>query len=119
MSSATTRRPSKAVSGRVSPIQIRSSRQNSRDTRRSEARKTKTANERTAAVGTGEEPGGRGQTTVSRTTSSMEVTPSRSFCRPEPRSEIIPVSIALLRSSTADAPDRISSRTSSPTSITS
>ena len=57
--------------------------------------------------------------TVSRTTSSIVVTPSAIFRRPLPRSVIMPSSIALRRSSRAEAPTRISSRSSSLISITS
>ena len=57
--------------------------------------------------------------TVSLTTSSTVVTPSLTFLSPLWRSEIIPSSTALRRSSRDDAPTRISSRSSSVTSMTS
>src|SRR5215510_24380 len=57
--------------------------------------------------------------TVSRTISSIVVTPSFTLSNPLRRSVIIPSSTALRRSSSADAPTRISSRISSVTSITS
>ena len=57
--------------------------------------------------------------TVSRATSSIVVTPSMTLCRPLRRSVIIPSSTALRRSSSPEAPTRISSRSSSPISMTS
>ena len=57
--------------------------------------------------------------TVSLTISSIVVTPSLTFRSPLLRSVIIPSSTALRRSSSEDAPTRISSRTSSVTSMTS
>jgi len=59
------------------------------------------------------------QATVSRRTSSIVVTPFRIFCRPDSRNVIMPSSIDFLRSSSEEAPIRISSRISSVTSITS
>src|SRR6185503_6667580 len=57
--------------------------------------------------------------TVSLTISSIVVTPSFTLRSPLPRSVIIPSSTALRRSSSPEAPTRISSRSSSLTSITS
>src|SRR5882724_10128042 len=57
--------------------------------------------------------------TVSRTTSSMVVTPPRILWSPDSRRLIIPSSIAFFLNSRAEAPIRINSRISSVTSITS
>ena len=60
-----------------------------------------------------------GYFTVSLATSSIVVTPSITLCRPLRRSVIIPSSTAFLFNSSADAPTRINSRSSSVISMTS